>query len=339
MQPQESLNPGKIFHLGFGFMASKTVLSAIALGLFTELNKGPMNAEDIRKHLGLHPRGLRDFLDALVALGLIERNDGIYSNAPESAMFLDRGKPTYVGGIFEMAEHRLYPFWGSLTEALRTGSPQNEFKHGVGDHFAELYADPARLRGFLGAMTGVSIGAGRAIAAKFPWGRYKTFADLGCAQGGVPVQVALAHPHLTGVGFDLPPVQPIFEDYAASFGLSNRLTFLAGDFFMDPLPPAEVYVMGHILHGWDEPTKLSLLRKVYAALPADGAVLIHESLIDDDRRTNANGLLMSLNMLIETAAGFDYTGADCQGWMKQAGFRETSVEHLAGPDSMVVGIK
>lgn len=237
-----------------------------------------------------------------------------------------------------MCNARLYKFWGSLTEGLRTGMPQNEVKQG-GNFFAALYADPVRLEGFLKAMTGLSSGAARAIAKRFPWKRYQTFVDVGCAQGGVPVQVALAHPHLTGGGMDLPVVQPIFEAYVREQGLEKRLQFHEGDFFSDSLPQADVIIMGHILHDWNLEEKRMLLKKAYDALPKGGALIIHEALIDDDRKANALGLLMSLNMLIETPGGFDYTGADCRGWMKDAGFRKSYVEPLAGPDSMVVGVK
>jgi hypothetical protein len=240
--------------------------------------------------------------------------------------------------MLEMAGMRLYSHWGSLTEALRTGKLQNEAKHG-GDLFGELYADPVRLGSFLRAMTGVSLGAARAIAARFPWGEYRSFVDIGAAEGALPVQVALAHPHLTGGGFDLPPVAPHFEAYVAAHGLADRVRFQAGSFFTDPLPRADVLVMGHILHDWDLETKRMLIGKAYEALPPGGALLVYEALIDDARRENAFGLLMSLNMLIETPGGFDFTGADCTGWMRAAGFRETRVEHLAGPDSMVVGVK
>ena len=320
-------------------MASKTLLSAVELGLFTELAAAPLDADTIGRRLGLHPRGLRDFLDALVALGMLARNDGLYSNTPETALFLDHAKPAYLGGLLEMFNGRLYRFYGSLTDALRTGQPQNEVKQGAGDIFSQLYDDPARLRQFLGAMTGISLGSGRAIAAKFPWKDYRTFADVGCAQGGCPSQIALAHPHLNGVGFDLPQVRPIFEEYVASLGLSSRLRFQPGSFFNDPLPSADVLVMGHILHNWNLETKHMLLAKAYQALPPNGALIVYETIIDDDRRENATALIMSLNMLIETESGFDYTGADCRQWMKDAGFRETRVEHLAGPESMVIGIK
>ena len=331
-------SPAAIMQLGMGFWGSKTLLSAVELGLFSELADGPLDADTLRERLGLHERGARDFFDALVSMGMLEREDAHYRNTPSTDLFLDRAKPSYIGGILEMANARLYPFWASLTEGLQTGEPQNEAKAGE-DFFAILYADPARLRQFLASMTGISTGAAMALAQAFPWDRYKRFVDIGTAQGCVPVQLGLAHAHLAGVGFDLPPVGAIFDEYVESFGLSDRLQFQAGDFFQDPLPKADVLVMGHILHDWNLEEKKMLIAKAYDALPEDGALIVYEALIDDERRENAFGLLMSLNMLIETPGGFDFTGADCQGWMREAGFREVYVQHLVGPDSMVVGIK
>ncbi len=335
-------NPDPILQLGLGFWASKTLLSAIELNLFSELAKGAQDCESLRKKLGLHPRSARDFFDALVALRMLERDDHVtpprYSNTPDANLFLDKNKPSYIGGLLEMCNARLYGYWGSLTEGLQTGHPQNEVKSG-GSFFATLYSDPARLRQFLSGMTGISMGAAQAIAAKFPWKNHKTFLDIGAAQGGTPVQIALAHPHIRGTNFDLPAVGPIFDDYVRSFGLADRLRFHAGDFFKDPLPPAEVYIMGHILHDWNLQEKKQLLAKCYASLPDGGSLIVYEALIDDARRQNAFGLLMSLNMLIETTGGFDYTGADCSAWMKEAGFKSTRVEHLCGPDSMVIATK
>ena len=333
------LTPDRIIDLGSAFWGAKTLLSAVELGVFSELAKGPLDGETLRGRLGLHPRSARDFLDALVALGMLVRDRERYANTPETDLFLDRAKPSYMGGLLEMLNVRLYGFWGSLTEALRTGQPQNEAKLGGGDLFTALYSDPARLRLFLQAMTGVSLGAARAMAQKFPWKKYRTFIDIGAAQGGLPVQVALANRHLSGGGFDLPVVGPIFKEYVASFGLGDRLRFQPGDFFTDPLPAADVLVMGHILHDWDLDEKRTLLRKVYATLEPGGALIVYEAIIDDERRSNAFGLLMSLNMLIETAGGFDFTGSDCAGWMREVGFGRTWVEPLVGHDSMVVGIK
>jgi hypothetical protein len=325
--------------LGLGFMASKTLLSAIELGVFTILASGPKTAEQLTVQLGLHSRSALDFYDTLVSLEMLEREDGVYRNTPETDHFLVRGKLSYIGGLLEMANERLYKFWGSLTEGLRTGLPQNEVKTGGAGLFEALYNDPERLRLFLGAMTGLSMGASRAIAEKFPWKDYRTVVDVGGAQGGLLVQVCLAHQHLRGHNFDLPVVGPIFEEYVATNGLGERLSFLPGNFFEDPLPTADVITMGHILHDWDLDEKRMLLDKAYAALPEGGALIVFEALIDDERRQNAFGLLMSLNMLIETPGGFDYTGKDCSEWMREAGFNSTRVEHLAGPDSMVVAIK
>lgn len=331
--------PEHIMQVGLGFWASKTLLSAVELGVFSTLADAPADLPTLQRELALHQRSARDFLDALVALKLLERDNGIYSNTQDTDLFLDRAKPSYIGGILEMANARLYGFWGSLTEALRTGELQNESKGGGENLFAELYADPKRLRGFLSAMSGVSAGAAQAIATNFPWSDYKSFMDLGSAQGMVPATLARAHPHLSGIGFDLPAVKPVFEEFIAHRGVADRVRFQAGSFFGDPLPKVDVIVMGHILHDWDLAQKKMLLGKVFDALPKGGAVVVYDAIIDDDRRKNAFGLLMSLNMLIETPGGFDYTGEDCQTWMREAGFSKTRVEPLVGPDSMVIGLK
>ncbi len=332
------ITPDSILQLGLGFWGAKTLLSAVELGVFTELAKGPLDGESLREQLGLHRRSARDFFDALVALGMLERHGGCYGNTLEGDRYLDRAKPSYVGGFLEMSNGRLYKHWGNLTRGLRSGEPQNEVSQAE-DGFAALYADPPRLRQFLSAMTGCSMGAARALAQLFPWENFETFMDVGGAQGCVSVQLALAHPHLTGGEFDLPAVGPIFEEYVQSFGLAERLRFHAGSFFESPLPKANVIIMGHVLHDWDLEQKRMLIGKAHAALPKGGALIIHEAIIDDERRRHAFGLLMSLNMLIETKGGFDFTGEDCRGWMQDAGFKETRVEPLCGTDSMVIGLK
>lgn len=335
---RDELSHDRIMEIGTGFWAAKTLLSAVELGLFGALAGGPLDLAALTARLGLHPRSARDFFDALVALGMLDRREGRYSNTAETDHYLDPAKPSYIGGILEMLNGRLYGFWGRLTEALRTGAQQNEARDGQ-DLFEALYRDPARLEGFLRAMTGISLANARAIAAAFPWRERQSFCDVGAAQGGFAVELASAHPHLSGIGFDLPPVGPIFERYATARGVADRLRFQSGDFFRDPLPQADVLVMGHILHDWDLPTKKMLLGKALAALPAGGALIVYEALIDDERRTNVPGLLVSLNMLIETMGGFDYTGADCVGWMREVGFARAGVEPLGHHYGMVIGVK
>jgi 2-polyprenyl-3-methyl-5-hydroxy-6-metoxy-1,4-benzoquinol methylase len=327
--------------VGMGFWGSKTLLSAVEMGVFTELAKGPEELHALAGRLGLHPRSAADFLDALTAMGFLQRDSGRYSNTRDTEIFLDRNKPSYIGGMLEMANARLFQHWSHLTEALRTGREQNEAKDDPGNSpFLSLYSDPARLKGFLRAMTGVSHGANMAIGKKAPWAKYKSFIDIGAAQGDLAVQIALANPHLTGAGFDLPPVGPIFDEYAAHNKVADRIRFQPGDFFTETLPKGyDVITMGHILHDWDLEQKRMLMRKAYDALNPGGAFVVYDALIDDGRSKNVFGLLMSLNMLIETPGGFDYTGADCIGWMKEVGFHGAYVEHLVGPDSMVVGFK
>src|SRR3954469_10147987 len=190
----EKILPDAIMQLGFGYWGSKTLLSAVELGLFTELAKAPLALDDIRTRLHLHERSARDFLDALVALGMLRRERGTYANTPATDLYLDRAKPTYLGGMLEMMSARLFRFWADLTEGLKSGEPQNEAKNG-GDLFDTLYSDPNRLEQFLSAMTGLSLGIAHALARKFPWSQYQSFVDIGVAQGALPVVLAQTHGH------------------------------------------------------------------------------------------------------------------------------------------------
>jgi hypothetical protein len=330
--------PDRILTLGRAFMASKALLSAVELDVFTALAAGPLDFKSLKNRLGLAERGARDFLDALVALGLLERDPvGCYRNAPDADNYLDRHKPSYVGGELRLYNQRQYPHWDRLTAALLTGESQSQ--ESAIDYFPTMYADRAKLSTFAQGMTGGALLPARAIAANFPWAEHKTFADIGTAQGCLPVVLAQAHPHLTGIGFDLTPMKATFESYVCAHALADRLRFVAGNFLTDALPKADVIVLGRILHNWDLATKKLLLRRAHDALPPGGAVIVYERLIDDERRTNATALLASLNMLIMTRGGFDYTGADCCTWMQEADFRNTCVEPIAGGQSMIVALK
>lgn len=337
------LSPARITEVGMGFWPAKTLLSAVELGLFTQLGKGARTGDELQAALALHRRANPDFFDALVALGFLERDgDGPgarYRNTAETAAFLDRASPRYIGGFLEMANARLYPFWGDLSEALRTGQPQNEIKRSGAPMFVELYRDPQRLEQFMRAMSGISAGNFQAFADTFDFSRYTTLCDVGGATGQLSMFVAQRHPHMRCISADLPEVTAIARREIAAAGLSDRVTAQALDFFKDPLPRADVITMGMILHDWNLEAKRHLIRAAYEALPPGGAFVAIENLIDDARRENAFGLLMSLNMLIEFGDAFDFTGRDFAGWCREAGFSRTEIIPLGGPASAGVAYK
>jgi predicted O-methyltransferase YrrM len=339
----EQLDPSHIMQVGMGFWGSKTLLSAVELELFTELGSEPMTGPQITEALSLHPRAIPDFPDALVALGVLDRegegSDALYRNTEAGAAFLDKASPAYVGGILEMANARLYGFWGDLTEAMQTGKPQNEIKHTGTPVFEELYSDEARLEQFMNAMAGLSAGPFMALAEKFDFSKYERLCDAGGATGQLSIIVANRHPHMRCTSFDLPVVEPIATRMIEAAGLGDRVEAVGGDFFADPLPKADVITMGLILHDWNLENKKHLVKAAYDALPEGGAFIAIENIIDDARRENAFGLLMSLNMLVEFGDAFDFTGSDFAGWCKEAGFKEIDVVPLAGPTSAAVAYK
>ena len=335
--------PDAILQTAFAFWNSKVLLTAVTFDLFTTLGQRRLTGAEVGKELGLHPRGIADFLDALVAMKFLERDgDGPaarYFNTPAAAFYLDRQSSRYVGGILEMLNARLFKYWNDLPEALRTGQPQNETKHGGKGIFEELYGEPAKLEQFLDAMTGLSRINFEALADKFDFSRYRTLCDIGGATGLLCIEVARKHPKIECISFDLPPVEPVAKKNIAVAGLTDRIRTATGNFFQDPLPKADVITMGMILHDWNLDKKMQLIRAAYDALPPGGAFIVVEALIDNARRENVFGLLMSLNMLIEFGDAFDYSAADFENWCSEAGFKRFEVIHLAGPSSAAIAYK
>jgi O-methyltransferase domain/Dimerisation domain len=337
------LNPSAILQTAFSFWSSKVLLTAVEFGVFTTLAGRRLTGAELGSELKLHPRAIADFFDALVAMKFLERaGDGPnarYFNTPEAALFLDEKSPRSIGGLLIMLNARLFKFWNDLPEALRTGQAQNETKHGQKGIFEELYSDLPKLEQFMGAMTGLSRINFEAFAEKFDLSKYKTLCDVGGATGLLCIEVARRHPHLKCTSFDLPPIEPIAQKHIAAAGLSQRIGTAKGDFFKDPLPGADVVTMGMILHDWNLEKKMHLIRAAYDALPSGGALVAIEALIDDARRENVQGLLMSLNMLVEFGDAFDYSGADFRKWCGEVGFKRFEVIHLAGPSSAAVAYK
>lgn len=338
-------SPEMIMKIGTGFWASKVLLTAVNLQLFTNLALRPsMAPAQIKEELGLGctDRHLFDFLDTLTGFGFLTRTGiletAAYSNSPDTELFLDKQKPTYIGGILEFMNHRLYNNWSNLEESLVSGLPQGEARQGI-NLFEELYKDAGKLKSFVHGMTGVQVGGFIAFAQKFDFSNYKTLTDAGGSAGMLSLMVAKHQAHMTCTSFDLPPVEPIAAETIAQFKLSDRVKAASGDFFKEPIPVADIVVMGNIIHDWDEPTKILLIKRAYEALPDGGAFVAIENIIDDERRHNVFGMMMSLNMLIETGKGFDYTFADFRKWAALAGFKSTSLLPLAGPTSAAIAYK
>lgn len=329
--------------VGSGYWASRALLSAVGLGLHTVLAKREMTRAEICSRFSLRDRPAMDFLDALVSLNLLARDgDGPlarYGNTPETARFLDKASPYYVGGALELWDQRNYGFWNDLTEALRTGAAQSEIKRSGTSFFETLYEDPARLATFMSAMTAASADNFRIFAEKFPFDRYQTLLDVGGADALLTRSVATRHPHLRCTSLDLPVVTEIATRRIAEAGLDDRITAVAGDFFADPLPRADMITMGMILHDWSLEQKKQLIAKVHEALPPGGAFVAIEALIDDARRENTFGMLMSLNMLIEFGDAFDYSGAEFRDWCAEAGFSRFQTIPLTPVASAAVAYK
>ena len=340
---EKQVNPSKIMQIGMGFWASKTLLTAVNMGLFTHLANGELSGQDIKTRLGLHERGLYDFLDTLVALGFLKRSGlketALYRNAEDTDLFLDKSKPSYVGGMLEMSNNRLYPFWHNLEDGLKTGAPQNETKTGGKPLFEELYANEENLREFLKAMGGIQMGNFMTFSKKFDFSNYGTLCDIGGAGGYLSAQVVLNNDHMKCISFDLPPVSPVATETINNMSLGDKIIIQSGDFFKEDFPKADIITMGNILHDWGTQDKKMLIKKAYDALPQGGALVVLENIIDDDRSKNAFGLMMSLNMLIETPEGYDFSLADFDRWAKEIGYRETSTMPLTGPSSAVIATK
>lgn len=339
-------SPANIMQIGSGFWASKILFTAVEFELFTHLAKQKsLSAKEIKSLLKLNctDRHLYDFLDALLAFGFLTREglleNATYSNSPDTETFLDKAKPSYIGGILEMFNNRLYGFWHNLGEGLRTGLVQNEAKGGGAPLFETLYQDPDRLTGFVNAMTGIQIGNFMALAQAFDFSKYKTFLDVGGSAGVLSIMVAKHNPHMQCTTLDLPQVETIANKTIQQFQIADRVKAVNGDFFSDEFPKADVIAMGNILHDWNEENKIKLMKKAYDALPDGGAFIAIEAIIDNERKQNAFGLMMSLNMLIETAEGFDYTFDDFDKWAKKIGFKSTTIMPLAGPSSAAIAYK
>lgn len=323
-----------LLQMAAGFYKWRTVLSAIELDLFTSLRDTPATEPVVRARFGLDGRGTQDFLDALVSLGLLDRQDGVYHPTRIAEEFLDSNKPSYLGRFLKLADDR----WARISEGLRTGEPQNGARTGS-SMFTHQHRDQAAWRRYYGGMDALNGPSGAALAHAFDWSTVKRIIDVGGARGNVSAHLVKVHPHLAATVFDLPPVEAVFTEHMAELGLTGRITFQAGNFFTDPLPETDVVVLGHVLHDWAVAERRVLARKAFEAVAPGGYVLAYDTMIDEERRANSNQLMISLNMMLCTPGGSEYTPADGAKWFTDAGFTSVECTPLTGDDTLLIARK
>ncbi|MFD9893911.1 methyltransferase [Amycolatopsis sp. NPDC059027] len=310
-----------IIELGTAFWGAKALLSAVEIGLFTELGNGQRTAEYLQEKLDLHPRGARDLLDSLVALGMLEREDGQYRNTDATGYFLDENKETYLGGWMRRASTDLFGAWTGLTESLRTGKPAD---WGNAEVFEHIYEEMEGRRSFLAAMDAWTTHIARELAAGLDWSGYREFVDVGGARGNLSAGLVKAQKHLSGTVFDRPEIEPLFDEHMRRHGTAERVGFVVGDFFTDDLPESDVLILGHILHDWNPDERRRLVAQCHRALRPGGILVTYDRMLDDERRRNATGLLGCLNLLVVTTGGSEYTVAECRSYATAAGFASTT---------------
>lgn len=318
-----------LLRLGNAFCDAKALLTAVELDLFGALKDGPATEEEIRERLRLHGRGLSDFLHLLTALGVLMKTGEAFGNAAGAQRHLVPGGESYIGGFLQRSNRNLYPAWGRLSEALRTGKPQS------GGSFAEVLERPAVLRQFIGMMDALTQQLAPALVEAFPWSRYGSLLDVGGCRGNLAAHLVTANPGLRGHVFDLPPMAPFFAEHAEAQGVADRLEFHGGDFFADPLPAADVVVLGHVLHDWDADQRRQLVRTAYAATNPGGALVVYDRMLDDDPR-HVENLVISLDMLLVTDGGSEYPVQELRAAAAEAGFEKITDQPLGDFDTIVV---
>lgn len=334
----------RIFDAMRGVHINQTLRAAVKLDLFTLLAEKPLTTEGIRTSLGLHGRGLCDFLDTLVSMELLERDgnetDVRYRNTEEVSLFLVKGSPQYIGWSLE---HRMQVFeqsWAALAEALKTGQPvRQDIRESGKDLFELNYQTDEGARTFVEGMNFGQLGSFTDFAREFDFSGCHTLCDIGGANGLLSILVAGQNRHMKCISFDLPALEPYSLKKIAEAGLSDRITVANGNFFEDDFPQADIITMGNILHDWNLEQKKLLIGKAYSALSGEGRLVVIENIIDNERRKNTAGLLMSVQMLLVTEGGFDFTAADFDSWAREAGFKKTSSMHLEGNSSAVIAYK
>ena len=317
------------------FRRSKTMFTAVRLGIFDQLAIAPQTCAALALRLSLDRKALSRLLNACVTLRLLEHDGDTYKNTNGATRFLSRGSEETLAGYINYSDQSLYKLWDHLDDAVREGT--NRGKQAFGSRsalFDHYFRDEAATRSFLGGMHGFGQLASPRIVAAFDLSRYVHLVDLGGATGHLSIAACRRYPELRATVLDLPAVEPFAREHLAKSGLDNRIEFVTGDFFADDLPKADLYVLGRILHDWDDSKITKLLRKICFALPKKGALLVTETLVDDDRSGPTYTLMQDVNMLVCTD-GRERTESEYSALLQSAG---CSTVQFRRTDSLVDAI-
>jgi acetylserotonin N-methyltransferase len=314
------LSPAPIIDLMEAFRWSKTMFTGVSLGVFDALAEGAATVSALADRLQTNAEALERLLNACVGLRLLERRDHAFVNAPIADRYLVRSSPDSLTGYIRYSDDALYPMWAHLDDAVREATPRWRQTFGwSGSIFDNFFQTEERKREFLMGMHGLGMWTSPAVVRAFDLSRFEILADLGAATGHLAIAACEAWPQLRGIVSDLPEAIPLASEQIAKSPARDRIRVAAADFFEDDLPAADLYALGRILHDWREPQIDSLLRRIHAALPAGGALLIAERLLDEDRSGPLGAHMQSLNMLVCTE-GKERTLSEYERLLKRAGF-------------------
>jgi acetylserotonin N-methyltransferase len=316
-----SADAAPILDLIEAFRRSKTMFTAVSLGVFDRLANGSANVAELSRTLDCNHDALSRLLDACVGLGLLSRSDNGYTNTELSTRYLVSASPDTLAGYIVYSDRSLYPLWSHLEDAVREGSNRWEQTFGsrtsLFDHF---FRTEESRRSFLGGMHGFGRLSSQKVVKTFDLSSFRHLVDLGGATGHLCIAACEAYPALTATVFDLPAAQSFAEEQIAASPVADRVEFTPGDFFSGDLPPGDLYFLGRILHDWDEEKITCLLQKIFNALPSRGGLLVGEGLLDEDRSGPLRALMQNLNMLVCTD-GKERTCSEYRALLDSTGFR------------------